>query len=133
VVVDTSAVLHIAFAEPGWEDSVAFLLAQESRVIAAPSLVEVQAVLAGRSSADPKELLDSLVADLALEIAPFSAGQARFARDAYLAYGKGQGHPAQLNFGNVLSYALARDRAERLAFTGDEFEHTDLDSVRLPL
>jgi ribonuclease VapC len=133
VVVDTSAVLHIAFAETGWEDSVAFLLAQESRVIAAPSLVEVQAVFAGRSSADPKTLLDRLVADLALEVAPFSADQARLARDAYLAYGKGQGHPARLNFGDVLSYALARDRGERLAFTGTDFEHTDLDSVKLPL
>lgn len=31
------------------------------------------------------------------------------------------------------SYALAVDRDEPLAFVGDDFQHTDLEVVRLPV
>jgi ribonuclease VapC len=132
VVVDTSVLLHVAFAEKGWEGSVAFLLNQQSRLVAAPSLVEAQAVLAGRTRR-PREVLEQLVEELKLEIVLFSVRQGRLAQAAYLQYGKGQGHVAQLNFGDVMSYALAKDRKERLAFVGDDFQNTDLETVRLPL
>jgi hypothetical protein len=39
--------------------------------------------------------------------------QARLARLAYTDFGKGSGHPAGLNFGDCLSYALATDLRER--------------------
>ncbi|MEX2535884.1 MAG: type II toxin-antitoxin system VapC family toxin [Trueperaceae bacterium] len=133
MVVDTSVVLHVAFAEPGWEGSVAFLLSQQSRLVAAPSVVEAQAVLAGRTRVGSFEVLQELVGDLMLEVVPFTVRQAGLAQAAYLTYGKGQGHRAQLNYGDVLSYALAKDRREKLVFVGDDFNHTDLDSVRLPL
>lgn len=133
MVVDTSVVLHIFFQEPGWESSVAFLMRQPSRTLSAASLVEAQAVVAGRTTADPIDLLDVLLHDLDLEIAPLTATQAEIARRAYLRYGKGQGHPARLNYGDVMSYALAADRGERLAFVGDDFQHTDADVARLPV
>ncbi len=41
-----------------------------------------------------------------------TAEQARIARQAYRAYGKGSGHHAQLNFGDCFSYALAREKRE---------------------
>ncbi len=41
-------------------------------------------------------------------------------------YGKGRGHPAQLNFGDCLSYAVARSRNLPLLFKGDDFARTDL-------
>lgn len=133
MVVDTSVLLHVAFAEPGWDGSVAFLLRQRSLLVAGPSLVETQAVLAGRSRERAEEILDELVGELRLETAPFSVTQARLARAAYLRYGKGQGHKAQLNFGDVMSYALAKERKEPLAFVGNDFQHTDLKTVRFPL
>jgi ribonuclease VapC len=133
MVLDTSVLLHIFFQEPGWETSVAYLMRQEPRTLSAASLVEAQAVVAGRTTADPIELLDALVRDLRLEIAPLTATQAEIARRAYLRYGKGQGHPARLNYGDVMSYALAADRGDRLAFVGDDFHHTDADVARLPV
>ena len=52
--------------------------------------------------------------------------QAKIAREAYRDFGKGSGHPAQLNFGDCFAYALARDRGEPLLFKGNDFSHTDI-------
>jgi ribonuclease VapC len=52
--------------------------------------------------------------------------QARIAREAYRDFGKGSGHPAQLNFGDCFAYALAKDKAEPLLFKGDDFARTDV-------
>lgn len=133
MVLDTSVVLHVFFEEPGWEDTVAFLLQQPSRRLSASSLVEAQAVIAGRTTADPKEILDRLLRDLRLEVVAFSTEQAELARSAYLRYGKAQGSKAGLNYGDVMSYALAQVLGEALAFVGEDFSHTDLDVVRFPL
>ncbi len=133
MVLDTSVVLHVFFEEPGWEDTVAFLLQQLSRRLSASSLVEAQAVIVGRTTADPREVLDRLIRDLRLEVVAFGVDQAEFARSAYLRYGKGQGGKAGLNYGDVMSYALAQALGEALAFVGEGFNHTDLDVVRFPL
>ncbi len=133
MVLDTSVLLHIFFQEPGWEASVAYLMRQEPRLLSVASLIEAQAVIAGRTTTNPIELLDVLVRDLDLEVAALTAAQAEIARRAYLRFGKGQGHPARLNYGDVMSYALAADRGERLAFVGNDFDHTDANVVRLPV
>jgi ribonuclease VapC len=65
--------------------------------------------------------------DLAVSIEPVTAEQARIAREAYRDFGKGSGHPAQLNFGDVFSYALAKDTGEKLLFKGNDFIHTDVE------
>ena len=77
-------------------------------------------------------MLDELLRTLAVEVVPFDAGQAVLARKAYSRYGKGRGHRAGLNFGDVIVYALAASRREVLAFVGNDFNHTDLEVVRLP-
>ncbi len=55
-----------------------------------------------------------------------TADQARIGREAYRDFGKGSGHPAQLNFGDCFPYALARATGEPLLFKGDNFTHTDV-------
>lgn len=47
------------------------------------------------------------------------------ARQAFLRYGKGQKHPAQLNLGDCFSYALAKRLGELLLYKGDDFARTD--------
>ena len=39
-------------------------------------------------------------------------------------FGEGQGHPAQLNFGDWISYALAKVAGQLLAFKGEDFNLT---------
>ena len=48
---------------------------------------------------------------------------------AFVAFGKGSGHPAGLNFGDVFSYALAKVRGLPLLFKGDDFSQTDIASA----
>ncbi len=45
---------------------------------------------------------------------------------AFVAFGKGSGHPASLNFGDVFSYALAKVRGLPLLYKGEDFAHTDI-------
>lgn len=133
MIVDTSVLLHVAFAEPGWEASLRWLSHQPALRLSAVSLVESHAVITGRNRAVPPSALDDLLGVLEADVLPFDAAQATLARGAYSRYGKGQGHPAGLNFGDVIVYALAASRRETLAFVGDDFAHTDLEAVRLPV
>ncbi|MGL4966460.1 MAG: type II toxin-antitoxin system VapC family toxin [Inquilinus sp.] len=55
---------------------------------------------------------------------PASAGP--IALDAFARYGKGRGHPAQLNMGDCFAYACARYYRSPLLFKGDDFGHTDI-------
>ena len=56
-----------------------------------------------------------------VDVVPFTAAYARIAQEAYLRYGRGSGHPAKLNFGDCVSYALAKASGQPLLFKGDDF------------
>ncbi len=135
MVVDTSVVISVLYEEEGWENTVAVLREQERLLISAASVVEAQAVITGRyktGRAAALESLDSVLLDMNLEVVSLTLKHSRIAREAYLTYGKGQGHPAALNYGDVMSYALAKASGETLAFVGNDFQHTDLKTLRLP-
>lgn len=61
-----------------------------------------------------------------MQILPITELHTRFARAAFLRYGKGM-HPAGLNFGDCFSYALARDSGQPLLFKGNDFSRTDVE------
>jgi ribonuclease VapC len=92
--------------------------------------VETSIVIEAASAAAGVEELDALLAAAAIEIVPFEPEQVALAREGFRRFGKGR-HPARLNFGDCLSYALARHRAEPLLFTGEDFSRTDVE-VALP-
>lgn len=48
------------------------------------------------------------------------------ALDAFSRYGKGRGHPAQLNMGDCFAYAVAKTYRTALLFKGDNFSKTDI-------
>jgi len=54
------------------------------------------------------------------------ADAARFAVKAFADYGKGRGHPAQLNLADCLSYGCAKAQGVPLLYEGDDFARTDL-------
>ena len=60
---------------------------------------------------------------------PLDAEMARAAFDAFRRFGKGQGHPAQLNIIDCAVYALAKARSQPLLFKGDDFVRTDVAPV----
>jgi ribonuclease VapC len=129
MIVDTSALLAIAWDEPErarFEDAIEMTPA---RRISAASVLEGAIVMVRRSGRGTATRvlarLHELLEELSLEIEPVSAGQVRIAEAAYLKFGKGM-HPAGLNFGDCFAYALAKETGEPILFKGDDFAQTDL-------
>lgn len=54
---------------------------------------------------------------------------AAFARSAYSRYGKGAASTGVLDFGDCLSYGMAKAADEPLLFKGDDFAQTDIACV----
>ena len=129
MIVDTSALIAIIKREP---EALVFAKSIEaapvSRVSAA-TCVEAFIVADGFRNPFLSARLDEILENPAITIEPVTIDQARIARQAYRDYGKGSGHPANLNFGDCYSYALARDKREPILFKGDDFVHTDLRSA----
>jgi ribonuclease VapC len=73
--------------------------------------------------------LDALLQRLQIRVVAMSPEAAAHARSAQLRFGKGIGSPAVLNFGDCLTYGVARDLAGPLLFKGDDFSRTDIPSV----
>ena len=118
--------------ETGWEATLRWLSEQPHLRLSTVSLVEIHAVITNRSHEPLVYALNGLLEQLEVEVIAFDIGQARLAQDAYSRFGRGSGHPARLNFGDTMVYALSASEGEALAFLGDDFNHTDLETVRLP-
>jgi len=59
----------------------------------------------------------------------WNAEQADLARSAWRKFGKGR-HPADLNFGDCFSYALAKLTGEPLLAKGTDFGLTDISTSK---
>ena len=132
IVIDTSAVVALVFAEPE-RDAIARAIQQADMVlISTVSVVEARMVVQGRRGQRAVVLLDDLLRLPMFEKVPPGAAETDAAYAAFVAFGKGSGHPAGLNFGGVFSYALAKVRGLPLLFKGDDFSQTDLvDALRI--
>jgi ribonuclease VapC len=126
VIVDTSALVAITFREPGHQDLITKLADAASAGIGTPTLAEAGLVLASRLRRDSRDLVIRLLDEFSIVEIPFGDRHWREAVDAYLRYGKGR-HKARLNFGDCLTYAVARLANEPLLFVGDDFPETDLE------
>lgn len=125
MILDSSAILAIVRREPEFEDLLAKLDAAEQIAIGTPTLVETSIVLEARLGVDGRTVLERFLQDF--QVVPVSFGEAhwREAARAFRRFGKGR-HPAALNFGDSLSYAVARLADRPLLCVGDDFPRTDL-------
>lgn len=128
MIIDTSALLAILQREPEREAFLARIETAAIRVISAASAIEASMVVLSRNGEDGLRILEALLRDLRIEQAPLAAEHVSFAVDAFRRFGKGR-HPAGLNFGDCLSYALAKATGEPLLFKGDDFSRTDIRRV----
>ena len=126
MIVDSSAIVAILWAEP--ERQVLLQAIQQAAEVAmtAASYLEVGMVVDGRGNPVLSRQYDALVEALGIEVVDTTAEQARVARAAHRDFGRGSGHPARLNFGDCLSYAAAVQDGVPLLFKGDDFIHTDV-------
>ena len=125
MVIDTSALAAIFFAEPERQLFLAAITAAETRLLSAASVLETGIVLEGRQGEAAGREFDLFVVRANLQIVPVDAEQAELARSAWRKFGKGR-HPAALNYGDCFSYALAKSSGDPLLAKGTDFALTDI-------
>ena len=128
MIVDTSAVIAVLFQEPEAQHFSVLIEETVDCRISAANYFEAAIVLDGSRNPIVSRRLDDLILHGGILVEPVTESQARIARDAYRDFGKGSGHPAQLNFGDCFAYALARETGQPLLFKGSDFSQTDLRS-----
>lgn len=128
MIIDTSAVLAILFDE---QDSARYADATagaDQRAISAANFLEARIVIDNQLGPAAGRQLDALLARAEVEVAPVTREQAEIARQAYPDFGKDR-HPARLDFGDCLAYALAKTANRPLLYKGDGFSRTDIASA----
>jgi ribonuclease VapC len=125
MIVDTSALVAILLRQEGWETLVSRLEAANEAAVATPTLAETGIVLSSRMGKDARPTLLRFLQESEVTMIDFGEHHWRAAVEAYRRFGKGN-HPARLNFGDCMSYAVASLAGQALLYTGKDFGKTDL-------
>jgi ribonuclease VapC len=125
IVVDTSAIVAMLLEEPD-NEYLKKIVISEDCIISAPTVTECHCVMMRRRSNSHPLVISRFIKSLLIDIIPFEESHTEISGQAYFKYGKGSGHPAQLNLGDTFSYALAKTRNIPLLFKGNDFIHTDI-------
>lgn len=130
MIVDSSAIVAIFLDEPECSQLRDRIVGAQDVRIPSPAYLETAMVCDSLPTVGVPGDLDLLLDMLQITIAPFTGEHARLARGAFARYGRGSGHPARLNFGDCMSYAVAVLEDEPLLFKGEDFTHTDVRDAR---
>lgn len=130
--VDASALVAILAQEPGYTAIGDRLHAAATRSTSGLAVFEAVMAIArfkrltiAAAQAHVEEFLNAA----AIGVVPIADAEAREALAAFARFGKGQGHPAQLNMGGCFAYACTRTRRTELLFVGNDFSRTDIVSA----
>lgn len=126
MIVDSSAFLAIIFRETGYEELLGRLQNADAAATGTPTLSETGIVLQARLGSAADGMLERMIDEFGIQEIPFNELHWREAVDAYRRFGRGR-HPASLNFGDCLTYAMAKLAGEPLLFVGNDFGKTDLE------
>ena len=127
--VDASAIVAILTREPDADHLSASLVRAKNPITSAIAIFEA-AVGIARKRNIPVELVQSelevFLSAAKICTVEISGAEASEAISTFSRYGKGQGHPAQLNLGDCFAYAVAKTNCVPLLFKGNDFSKTDL-------
>ena len=123
IAIDTSAVIAILLAEPDKKEITQIWANAQGSMITAPTLLECHLVISKTSIKSAE--IDTLLYEMHTHIMPFDMPLLAIAMEAFGRFGKGN-HKAKLNFGDCMSYALAKYHHAPLLYKGDDFCHTDI-------
>ena len=124
MILDSSAVVAVVLREPDHERILDRLQSATRVSIGAATLLEAGIVLSSRLGEDARGRLARLLHEGAIDVLPVTDAHYAVAMDAWLRFGKGR-HPAALNYGDCLAYAMAVVANEPLLCVGDDFPKTD--------
>jgi ribonuclease VapC len=126
-MIDSSARIAILQQEPDALLYASTIKAANIRKITTPTFLETCMVHASRRGNDAILEIEELLVRTNTEVLSFDHISAGIAVEAFLKYGKGYKHPAQLNFGDCIAYATSKVEMMPLLFKGDDFRRTDVD------
>lgn len=129
IVIDTSAIAAIAFDEPERADFLGAINRAKKAIVSTVSVLEARMVVHGRRGQAGVLIVDDILRLPTFELSPPGLVEIDAAYAAFVVYGKGGGHPAGLNFGDLFGYALAKVRGLPLLYKGDDFAKTDVVSA----
>ncbi len=95
--------------------------------------LETSMVVGRRNDIPPNLVMlafDELLENARIQTRPLTDEISRQAVVGFERYGKGRGHPAQLNLADCLSYACAKSLNVPILFKGNDFNQTDLEIAR---
>lgn len=126
MIIDASALLAVVLAEhDAGIYARAIAEAERPRI---PSVTWFEAAMRIEHGGDEIAIdrFDAFAAEFGIDILPFTARHAEFARAGRRLYGR-PAHPAGLNFGDCLVYGVAKAERAPLLFKGDVFVQTDIE------
>ncbi len=129
MLVDASALVAIVLDEP--DGPVLAQRIEQSQVAITTPIAVFEAVLGIRrvlevSVGNALHALGLFIQRAGIAVVPVDADSYLTALAAFERFGKGTGHPAQLNLGDCFAYAVAKQNSVALLYKGDDFAHTDL-------
>ena len=127
--IDTSVVVAILAGEADAADWSRKIEQAPRRITSPLVMLEAAMRLSSLLAVEPvvaEAVIEAFLREAEVEVIPIEAGDAKIAIQAFSDYGKGRGHPAQLNLADCLSYASAKTRGVPLLYKGNDFSHTDL-------
>jgi ribonuclease VapC len=125
MIVDTSAILAVLFAEPDAERFARSISDDPICRMSVATFVEISIVVEAQAGDIGSRQWDQFFRRAGITLEPVTEEQAYAARQAWSDFGKGRSR-AKLNFGDCFSYALAKTLGEPLLFKGADFLHTDV-------
>ena len=128
MVLDSSAIVAIEAKEPGFQELIARIDRAERVLIGSPTALEAVMVLTSRRRSDATAWVAGFLRSVDADVVPFSELHFEAAARAYLRFGKGR-HPAALNFGDCMAYAVSKVAKEPLLYTGNDFARTDIAAI----
>ncbi len=129
MIIDTSAIVAILCGEREAEALLTVISAATAKFISVASELEASIVIEHRFGEVGGRELELFLHRAAIESISVTAEHTEIAKKAFRRFGKGKGHPAQLNFGDCFPYALAKQMQEPLLFKGSDFSKTDILAV----
>ena len=130
--VDASAIVAILTRESDADELTNALDAASSPITSPIAVFEATLGVCRKRHASVAEARDDVLEFLGtadVRTVSITAKEAETALEAFSRYGKGRGHPAQLNLGDCFAYAVAKAYQAALLFKGEDFAKTDIRSA----
>lgn len=127
--VDTSVLVALLSEEDDAQEWSRRLERESALITSALVVLEAAMRLSTKLGVEPmaaETSINELLTESKIDVVAIDADDGHLAVQAFAKYGKGRGHPAQLNLADCLSYACAKNRKVPLLYKGNDFAQTDI-------